>query len=113
LLENEGGMRFCRLTIDIIILLFISEHIRILLEVVYMEILTPKEASLLLKISEYTLLDYARKGKIPARKVANRWRFSKDELMEWFSAPTLDYLLKEAEQEYKEGKTKRLWPREQ
>jgi hypothetical protein len=33
--------------------------------------------------------------------------------MEWFSAPTLDYLLKEAEQEYKEGKTKRLWPKEQ
>lgn len=73
-----------------------------------MEILTPKEASELLKISEYTVLDYARKGKIPARKVANRWRFSKDELIDWFGTPTLDILLREAEQEYREGKTVRL-----
>ena len=78
-----------------------------------MEILTPKEASELLKVSEYTILDYARKGKIPARKIANRWRFSKDELIDWFGTPALDILLREAEQEYREGKTVRLWPSEQ
>jgi PTS system nitrogen regulatory IIA component len=82
-------------------------------EVVGVEILTPKEAASLLKISEYTLLDYARKGKIPGRKIANRWRFSKEDLMDWFYAPVLDALLKEAEDEYREGKTVRLWPEEQ
>jgi len=78
-----------------------------------MEILTPKEAASLLKISEYTLLDYARKGKIPARKIANQWRFSKEELVDWFHLPTLDALLKEAEEEYGEGKTVRFWSKEQ
>jgi len=76
------------------------------------EILTPKEASELLKISEYTVLDYARKGKIPAKKIANRWRFSKDELINWFRTSVLDILVREAEQEYREGKTTRLWPSE-
>jgi len=76
------------------------------------EILTPKEASELLKISEYTVLDYARKGKIPAKKIANRWRFSKDELINWFGTSVLDILVREAEQEHREGKTTRLWPSE-
>lgn len=77
-----------------------------------MEILTPKEASKLLKISEYTVLNYARKGKIPAKKIANRWRFSKDELINWFGTPVLDILLREAEQEYQEGETTRFLPSE-
>lgn len=67
-----------------------------------MEILTPKEAVASL-----------RKEKIPARKIANRWRFSKEDLQDWFHAPALDALLKEAEEEYREGKTVRLWPKEQ
>jgi excisionase family DNA binding protein len=45
------------------------------------------ELSSLLKISEYTLLDYARKGKIPAKKIANRWRSPKEDLLDWFHAP--------------------------
>lgn len=82
-------------------------------EVVFVEILTAKEAATLLKISEYTLRQYAKKGKVPARKIGNQWRFSKDELIEWFYATDLHALAEEAEQEYRSGQTVRLWPREQ
>ncbi|MDI6814291.1 MAG: helix-turn-helix domain-containing protein [Desulfitobacteriaceae bacterium] len=82
-------------------------------EVVFVEILTAKEAAALLRISEYTLRQYAKKGKVPARKIGNQWRFSKDELIEWFYAANLDALAEEAEQEYRSGQAVRLWPREQ
>ena len=49
-----------------------------------MEILTLEEAAKMLKISEYTLRRYARRGAVPARKIGGQWRFSREELLEWF-----------------------------
>ena len=77
-----------------------------------MEILTAKEAAKMLKISEYTLRKYAKKGKIPAHKIGNQWRFSKEELLDWFHAADLDLLAEEAEKEYRNRQTVRLWPKE-
>jgi len=48
------------------------------------EILTLEEAAKMLKISEYTLRRYARRGAVPARKIGGQWRFSKEELLNWF-----------------------------
>jgi len=77
-----------------------------------LEILTAKEAAKMLKISEYTLRRYAKKGRIPAHKIGNQWRFSKEELLDWFHAADLDLLAEEAEKEYRSGQTVRLWPKE-
>lgn len=78
-----------------------------------MEILTAKEAAELLRISEYTLRKYAKKGRIPAHKIGNQWRFSREELLDWFHAADLQALAEEAEAEYRSGLAVRLWPREQ
>lgn len=39
-----------------------------------------------LSISEYTLRRYAKRGAVPAHKIGGRWRFSREELLEWFRA---------------------------
>ncbi len=49
------------------------------------EILTPKETAELLQLSEYTVKEYARQGKIPARKIGGVWRFSHQALLDWFN----------------------------
>lgn len=50
------------------------------------EVLTPEEAADLLQLSKYTVKDYARKGKIPAKKVGAVWRFSRKSLLNWLSS---------------------------
>lgn len=45
--------------------------------------MTPEEAADLLRISVYTLQEYARNGVVPAIKVGRAWRFSKRELNVW------------------------------
>jgi excisionase family DNA binding protein len=47
------------------------------------ELLTLKELSKYLKISKPTLYKMVEKGKIPALKIANQWRFKKDDINTW------------------------------
>lgn len=49
------------------------------------EVLTAHEAALLLRIDEAELLDLALAGNIPARKVGDRWRFSRAALLGWLT----------------------------
>jgi excisionase family DNA binding protein len=49
------------------------------------EILTLEEAAELLEISPRALREAAARGEVPARKVANRWRFSRFALHRWLS----------------------------
>lgn len=47
------------------------------------EILTIEEASSFLQIGTRSLYKLAKEGKIPAKKVLNKWRFEKESLREW------------------------------
>ena len=47
------------------------------------ELLTLKELSRYLKISKPTLYKMAEKGKIPSLKIANQWRFKKEDISTW------------------------------
>lgn len=49
-------------------------------------LITPDEAASLLRLSVYTMKDYARSGVIPAIKVGKAWRFSEQELTAWLAA---------------------------
>ena len=51
-----------------------------------MEIITLEEAAKMLKMSEYTLRRYAKRRAVPAHKIGGQWRFSREELLEWFRA---------------------------
>jgi len=44
------------------------------------EILTLQETAEYLKLSRPTIYLYVRAGKLPAKKLGNRWRFSKEAL---------------------------------
>lgn len=48
--------------------------------------LTSKEVAELLNISDYTIKRFAREKRIPARKIGRQWRFSKQEIEEWFKS---------------------------
>ena len=49
------------------------------------EIMTLEETAKYLKIGKSTLYKMARKGKIPAVKIANQWRFRKEDIDKWAS----------------------------
>jgi excisionase family DNA binding protein len=44
-------------------------------------VLTPEEAAALLKVTQRTLLQWLRDGKLPARKIGRRWYISEEALM--------------------------------
>ena len=46
--------------------------------------LTSKEVAELLNISDYTIKRFAREGRIPDRKIGRQWRFSRQEIDDWF-----------------------------
>lgn len=50
----------------------------------FSEIMTLEETAKYLKIGKSTLYKMVREGKIPAVKIANQWRFRKDEIDEWW-----------------------------
>lgn len=50
-------------------------------------VLTLEEAAQFLKISETTLYQLIRAGKIPTRKVGREWRFLKSSIIEWLTKP--------------------------
>ncbi len=47
------------------------------------EIMTLEETAKYLKIGNSTLYKMAREGKIPAVKIANQWRFRKEDIDKW------------------------------
>ena len=47
------------------------------------ELLTLEELARYLKISKPTLYKMVEKGRIPALKIANQWRFKKDDINRW------------------------------
>jgi len=52
-------------------------------------VMTVQEVSEYLKLAESTVYRLAREGRLPARKVGGRWRFSREVLEEWFAQPLL------------------------
>ena len=65
------------------------------------EVMTLREASQYLGISQDTLYKYLSENKIPAFKLGNRWRFKKDLLDRWMER-------KSERTELAESKSKRL-----
>jgi excisionase family DNA binding protein len=47
------------------------------------EIMTLEEMAKYLKIGKSTLYNMVREGKIPAMKIANQWRFRKEDIDRW------------------------------
>ena len=47
------------------------------------EILTIEEAAEFLQLSKRSLYKLLRQGKIPGRKILNKWRFEKENLRRW------------------------------
>ncbi len=47
------------------------------------EILTINEAAAFLRMGRRSLYKLAKEGKIPGRKILNKWRFEKETLREW------------------------------
>lgn len=47
------------------------------------DVLKSDEVAELLEISPLTVREWAKKGKIPARKIGKEWRFSKAAIMKW------------------------------
>jgi excisionase family DNA binding protein len=55
-------------------------------------VLTTEEAAAFLKLTSFTVRDYARRKILPARKAGKGWRFYKPDLVAWvrdYEAPTL------------------------
>ncbi|MGA7561784.1 MAG: helix-turn-helix domain-containing protein [Desulfobaccales bacterium] len=54
-------------------------------------VLTTEEAAAFLKLTSFTVRDYARRKILPARKAGKGWRFYKPDLVAWlrdYEAPT-------------------------
>lgn len=50
------------------------------------ELLTVEEVAKMLKMSSFTIREYARRGKLPALKFGQQWRFKKSEVMNWLDS---------------------------
>jgi excisionase family DNA binding protein len=55
------------------------------------EVFSVAEAAELLKVTERALLDAARRGQVPGRKVGRSWRFSKQKLLSWLRQDAGDH----------------------
>ena len=47
------------------------------------DVLTPAQAAELLQVPEEEVLELARAGQIPGRRIGDRWRFSRPALIAW------------------------------
>jgi excisionase family DNA binding protein len=54
------------------------------------EILTIEEAADYLQIGKKSIYKLAKAGKIPGKKILNKWRFEKESLRKWVSDITRD-----------------------
>ena len=53
------------------------------------EILTVEEAAAYLQIGKRSLYRLAKQGKIPGKKILNKWRFERESLKRWVSEDQL------------------------
>ena len=53
------------------------------------EILTIDEAAAYLQIGKRSLYKLAKEGKIPCKKILNKWRFEKEALRAWIRAGSM------------------------
>jgi excisionase family DNA binding protein len=53
------------------------------------KLMTVKEVADYLRLDEHTVYRMARKGEIPAYKVARQWRFKKNALEKWLERQSL------------------------
>jgi excisionase family DNA binding protein len=49
------------------------------------EVLTPAQAAELLQVSEDEVVELAEAGKLPGRRIGDRWRFSRPALIGWLA----------------------------
>lgn len=54
------------------------------------DILTVEEAAAYLRIGKRSLYKLAKQGKVPGKKILNKWRFEKESLKEWVSKEELN-----------------------
>ena len=55
------------------------------------EILTIEETAVYLQIGKKSLYKLAKEGKIPCKKILNKWRFEKDSLKAWVREGKMEY----------------------
>jgi excisionase family DNA binding protein len=56
------------------------------------EILTIDEAAAYLQIGKRSLYKLAKEGKIPCKKILNKWRFEKEALRAWIRAESMSHM---------------------
>jgi excisionase family DNA binding protein len=49
------------------------------------DVLTPEQAAELLQVSETEVVELAEAGKLPGRRIGDRWRFSRPALIAWLA----------------------------
>ena len=52
------------------------------------KLMTVKEVAEYLRLDEHTIYRMARKGEIPAFKIAGQWRFKRDLIEKWLKTKT-------------------------
>jgi excisionase family DNA binding protein len=55
------------------------------------DVLTSAEAATFLKVGARTVLDEAKRGRLPGRRVGKEWRFSRKVLEAWLASGPDDY----------------------
>jgi excisionase family DNA binding protein len=54
------------------------------------EVMNTTDTANYMKLTQKTIRDMARDGKIPAKKIGNTWRFLKSEVHDWLKSESLD-----------------------
>ena len=49
------------------------------------DVLTPEQAAELLQVAEAEVVELAEEGKLPGRRIGDRWRFSRPALIAWLA----------------------------
>ena len=55
------------------------------------DVLTSAEAAAFLRVGNRTVLDEAKRGRLPGRRVGKEWRFSRRVLEQWLASGPDDY----------------------
>ena len=55
------------------------------------DVFTSAEAAAFLKVGNRTVLDEAKRGRLPGRRVGKEWRFSRRVLEQWLATGPDDY----------------------
>ena len=55
------------------------------------DVLTSAEAAAFLKVGNRTVLDEAKRGRLPGRRVGKEWRFSRKMLEQWLASGPDDF----------------------